>query len=327
MPTLITGAGLVGTMAAARLIAEGLDHPVLYDVAFAPETLKKWLNLEKVMLAPGDVTDLPDLMRQIQHHRVDRIIHTAALHTSEVQKRPFAGARINFMGTMAVLEAARLTGIKRVVFCSSSTIALGLRELPPDGMLSEDISLKAVSEYPPSVYASLKLAAEWVGHHYRTEYGLDVVATRLAGVFGPWSGSLSSPSKLIKRIMESARFGHPCQLTRGEMCRGGTDYVYGCDAGQGVVRAAFATNPQARVYNIAMGRHYSVQEVIHIVERVTGRAVQTEVVEGGTLSGYENKAGVLDISRARAELGYEVEFPMEEAINDYFARLTTGFVS
>jgi nucleoside-diphosphate-sugar epimerase len=320
MPTLITGAGLVGTLAAARLIREGRDHPILYDVAFAAHVLKDWVNLEKVRLATGDVTDLPDLIQTIRDHGVDRIIHTAALHTSDVRKRPFAGARINFMGTMAVLEAARLTGIKRVVFCSSSTIYLGLKGAPPDGILFEDFSPRVVSEYPPSVYASLKLASEWVAHHYRNEHGVDFAAVRLAGVFGPWSGALSSPNRLIKQLVESAWLKRPCQLTTGEMA-GGADYVYCHDAAQGVVRAAFSDNPSSRVYNIGMGRLYSVEEIIDIIEKVIGRTVELRVVEGGHLSGYGNNPGVLDISRARTELGYEVEYPMDEAIKDFSERL------
>ena len=325
MPTLITGAGLVGTMAAARLITEGLDKPILYDVAFATDLLKNWLNLEEVTLVRGDINDLPDLIRSIKNNGVDRIIHTAALHTAEVRERPFTGARINLMGTIAVLEAARLTGIKRVVFCSSATIYLGLKELPPDGMLHEDFSPKVLSEYPPSIYASLKLATEWVAYHYRAEYALDFVAIRLAGVFGPWSGTLSSPSRLIKRIVESSWFSRPCKLTKGEMARGGADFVYGRDAGQATVRAAFVTAPQTRAYNIAMGRQYSVQEIIDIVEKVIGRKVELNILEGGTSDRYDNKAGVLDISRARAELCYAVEFPMHEAIKDYSHRLAKDF--
>jgi nucleoside-diphosphate-sugar epimerase len=324
MTTLITGAGLIGTMAAARLIAERLDEPVLYDVAFNKNMLENWLDMGKVAFVSGDITDLPDLIKTIQRCRVDRIIHTAAMHTGAVKERPFAGTRINLMGTVTVLEAARLTGIRRVVLCSSSTMYLGLKSLPTGGLLAEDFSPHVMSETPPSVYASLKLAAEWLAHHYRNDFGVDFVATRLAGVFGPWEGFLSAPSQIIKRIIQSARFGRPCRLTKGDLARGGSDYVYGRDAGQAVVRAAFAALPQTRVYNIAMGRHYSVEEIISIVEKVTGRKIEIEVSEGTTLSGYENKAGVLDISRARAELGYEVEFPMAEAIRDYAEKLAAG---
>ena len=317
MPTLITGAGLVGTLAAGRLVAHGLDQPVLYDVSFADHDLKNWLNLEKVKRVIGDVTDLPNLIRAIQENGIGRIIHTAALHTSEVRKRPFAGARVNFMGTLAVLEAARLTGVKRVVFCSSSTVYLGLKQPVPDGILREDVSLRVVSEYPPSTYASLKLSAEWIAHEYRTVHEVDSVVIRLAGIFGPWKKAVSSPHRLVKGILESAWLRQPCELTSAEMTQEGSDYVYARDAAQSVVRAAFAVDPRARVYNIAMGRLYTVQEIIDIVERVVGRKVELHLVEGGKLSGYDKNPGRLDISRARAELGYEVEFPMEKAIQDY----------
>jgi len=88
MPTLITGAGLVGTLAACRLVADGLDEPVPYDIGFPDGDLRNGLNLEKVKRVVGDVTDLPDLIRAIQEHGIRRVIHTAALHTSEVRKRP-----------------------------------------------------------------------------------------------------------------------------------------------------------------------------------------------------------------------------------------------
>jgi UDP-glucose 4-epimerase len=317
MPTLITGAGLVGTLAAERLVVDGLDQPVLYDVAFAEHDLKNGLNLENVSQVVGDVTDLPGLIGAIRDHGIDRIIHTAALHTSEVRKTPFSGARVNFLGTVAVLEAARVCGVKRIVICSSSTIYLGLRQWTASGSLGEDVSLRVVSEYPPSIYASLKLAAEWIAHGYRTGYGVDSVVIRLAGVFGSSEGVLSSPHRLIKMILESAWLGRPCELTTAEMTREGSDYVYARDAAQGVVRAVFARDPRSRVYNIAMGRLYSVQEIIDVVESTVGREVELRLVEGGKLSGYEGNPGMLDISRARAELGYEVEFPMEKAIEDY----------
>ena len=324
MPTLITGAGLVGTLAAARLVTDGLDQPVLYDVVFADDVLKNELNLGSVKRIVGDVTDIPDVIRTIRDYGVERVIHTAALHTSEVRKRPFAGAQVNFMGTMAVLEAARLTGIKRVVICSSSTVYLGLKQQRKKGRLPEDISLRVVSEYPPSVYASLKLAAEWIAHEYRTVHGVDSVVIRLAGVFGPWGGTMSSPHRLVRMILESAWLRKPCEVTTGEMTRGGSDYVYARDAAQGVVRAAYAGDPQARVYNVAMGRRYTVQEIINIVESVVGRKVKLHRVEGDKLSGYERNPGTLDIRRARTELGYEVEFPMEKAIRDYSNEIKKG---
>jgi nucleoside-diphosphate-sugar epimerase len=183
-----------------------------------------------------------------------------------------------------------------------------------------------VSEAPPSTYAALKVASEWVGHRYRIEHGLDFVAIRLAGVFGPWDGTLSSPNRLIQTLIESAQHGRTCRMTRDEMVKEGSDYVYAPDAGRAAVRAAFAAHPDSRVYNIAMGRAYRVQEIINIVERVVGQNITIDLIEGRPLSGYRENPGVLDISRARAELAYEVQFPMERAIKDYVEKLDPGLL-
>src|SRR5437763_12092322 len=119
MTTMITGAGLVGSLAAARLLAQGEEHPILYDVAFSMNNLAERLPLDRVTLIRGDVNDLPDVVRAIQTHGVDRVIHTAGFLTWMVRERPYAGVLVDLLGLMSELEAARLTGIDRVVFCSS----------------------------------------------------------------------------------------------------------------------------------------------------------------------------------------------------------------
>ena len=88
-------------------------------------------------------------------------------------------------------DAARLTAVDRVVFCSSSTVYLGAKDRPPSGLLEENFALQAVRQHPPSVYASMKLAGEWLGHNYREEYGVECASVRFAGVFGPWHGTPS----------------------------------------------------------------------------------------------------------------------------------------
>lgn len=322
MTTMITGAGLVGSLAAARLIADHGERPVLYDVAFSMDNVAERVPLDRVDLVRGDITDVPDLVRTIQTYGVDRIVHTAGFLTWMVRERPYAGVRVNLVGTLSVLEAARLTGVKRVVFCSSNTVYMGLKERPPSGLLTEDFKLRAVSEYPPSVYASMKLAAEWLGHCYRNEYGVDFVAVRFGGVFGPWRGVPSGgPTRLLQQLIENTWYGRLCHIGMGDLERGGMDYVYGHDAAQGAVKAAFAQRPETRVYNIAMGELYTVRDIIAIIERLTGRKAQLEVFQGGSHSGYSQETYAADLARSRAELGYEVEFPMEKAIAHYLAWL------
>lgn len=322
MTTLITGAGLVGSLAAARLIAEQDERPVLYDVAFSMANVAERVPLDRVDLVRGDLADVGDLARAIQKYNVTRIIHSAGFLTWMVRERPSAGVRVNLVGTLNVMEAARVTGVKRVVFCSSNTVYMGLTQRPPDGLLHEDFPLRAIGEYPPSVYASMKLAGEWLGHNYTREYGLDVVSVRFGGVFGPWYGTPSGgPSQMVQQLVESIWHNRPARIGAGDLERGGMDYVYASDAAQGAVRAVLASDVSQRVYNVSMGDIYTVQQIIELLERETNRKLQLDVFQTGSHAGYSQDSYPADLSRSRADIGYTVEYPMERALRDYLGWL------
>jgi UDP-glucose 4-epimerase len=320
MAILITGAGMVGSLAAARLIADYQEQPVLYDVGFSLDNLRERVTLDRVTLVRGDINDLPDLIHTIRKYEVDRVLHTAAFLTWMVRERPYAGVRINFVGVLSVLEAARLTGVKRVVHCSSSTVGFGAKAAASLAAMPEDFSLHAVSEYPPSVYASTKLAGEWLGHCYRNEYGVDFAAVRFGGVFGPWRGTPSGgPSQTMQNLIEHTWRGEPVRITEAETKRA-MDYVYAADCAQGAVRALMAERLGQPVYNISMGRNYPFPEVVGIVEEYSGRQVTLDV-QGTTNTGYDVALPPADTSKARADLGWQLEFPMERAVRDYMSWL------
>jgi nucleoside-diphosphate-sugar epimerase len=163
----------------------------------------------------------------------------------------------------------------------------------------------------------MKLAAEWLGHNYESEYGVEWVVTRFAGVFGPWHGAPSGgPSQMIQQLLESACAGRPYRVSTRDLDRG-VAYVYAADAAQGAIRAAFAPEPASRVYNVAMAERHSIREIAGLIEWLTGRPVDLDVYDGGAQMGYERASCALDTSRARAEIGFENEYPMEVAIRDY----------
>lgn len=321
MAVLVTGAGMVGSLAAKRLIEDYGERPVLYDVAFSMENLRERVPLDRVTLVRGDVNDLPDLVRTIQQHGVDRVLHTVGMLTWMVRERPYAGVRVNLLGLLSALEAARLTRCKRLVFCSSSTVWAGLKGRPMDTPIDEDFALRSVSEYPPSVYASMKLAGEWLGHSYRNEYGVDFAAVRFAGVFGPWRGTPSGgPSQVMQRLIEGTWRGEPIVMTAQEMDRP-MDYVYAADAAQGAVRALMAERLPRPVYALSMGRNYSIREVAELAQELSGRQAKLEVRQGKSISGYANPVPPANASAAMRDLGWKLEYPMERAIRDYLGWL------
>ena len=318
MTTLITGAGMIGSLAASRIAAERGERPVLYDVAFSERNLAERLEDDSVDLVKGDIGDIGDLLRVIESHGVERVIHTASLLTRDLIPRPVAGVRVNVMGTLNVLEAARMAGLERVVFCSSTVVTMGRRAVVPADDTVEDFNLKVVSEYPPSLYASMKLASEWLCHNYADSYGLDAAVVRFGGVFGPWHGVPGGgPSKLLKQLIECAHFGRTYRIAQPDLHRQGMDYTYSIDGAQGLVRAAFAPTVPNRVYNATMGELHTIAAVISLIEQAAGCPIDLEVTQEDSMTKYGNPTSPMDLTASRRDLGFEVEFPMDVAVADY----------
>ena len=318
MTTLITGAGMIGSLAAARIIDERGERPVLYDVAFSEPNLSERLDPASVELVRGDIGDIGDLLRAVESHGVERIIHTASLLTRDLIPRPVAGVRVNVMGTMNVLEAARMAGLARVVFCSSTVVTMGRRSVVGTDDTVEDFNLNVVSEYPPSLYASMKLASEWLCHNYTDSYGLDTAVVRFGGVFGPWHGVPGGgPSKLLKQLIECAHYGRTYRIAEADLHRQGMDYTYSVDGAQGLVRAAFAPEVGNRVYNATMGELLTIAAIIERIEQAAGRPVDLEITREDSMTKYGNTTSPMDLTASRRDLGYEVEYPMDVAVADY----------
>ena len=308
----------MGSLAAARIAAEQGQRPVLYDVAFSDRNLAERLPEDSVDRVKGDIGDIGDLLKAIDAFGVDRIIHTASLLTRDLIPRPVAGVRVNVTGTLNVLEAARMAGIRRVVFCSSTVVTMGRRSVDPAADTVEDFGIKVVSEYPPSLYASMKLASEWLCHNYTDSYGLDTAVVRFAGVFGPWHGTPGGgPSKLLKQLIECAHFGRTYSIAEPDLHRQGMDYTYSVDGAQALVRAAFAPEVPNRVYSAAMGELHTIAEIIAQIEQAAGRPVDLEVTQEDSMTKYGNPTSPMDLTASRRDLGYEVEYPMGEAVADY----------
>ena len=123
MTTLVIGAGLIGSQV-ARILVERGEKPVLMDVALQPQAIAQIVDLAKVTLVTGDILRPLSIVDALKSHGITRIAHTAAnpLLTLGAQREPYSAINLNIMGTVNVLEAARVTGLKRVVVSSSSVL-------------------------------------------------------------------------------------------------------------------------------------------------------------------------------------------------------------
>lgn len=311
MAVMITGAGMVGTQA-AKILAESGQKPVLFDVAPSMGNIRRIVGLDAVKVVRGDILEPFQLIEAIQSEKIDRIIHTATFFglTQGTQERPYPSIKVNIMGTTNVLEAARVLGVKRVVFTSSGQVYTK----PSGGTEGEPRS--------PFFYATAKTACEQLGFNYMDKYKLDFIVIRLNTVFGPWLGPISGAAgKLFQTLVEKALSGKPEVLKENAdwpvALRRSMTFTYSKDAAQAAVLACFTSRPKQRVYDINMGKNYSLAQIVAVLNGVCPKS-KLQVEENLKVS---RPPMSTDISKAREELGYMPAYDMENALRDYVAWL------
>jgi UDP-glucose 4-epimerase len=311
---LVTGgSGLVGAYAVGMLLERG-ERPVVFDVAVNERLLgAAGVDTTKVALIRGDMMDLPALISALRDNDCDRIIHLAAFLGEEVQRRPYSGVRLNFMGTVNVFEAARLEKVARVIFPSSGTVYLGSL-----GEGVEKIDEK-IPINPPSVYAATKASCEFMGRAYAKRYGFEFICLRYTGgLYGPSPAALKATREIaIQQMIRAAVKGEAARIS---WPYGPAEILYGKDAAKGTVLAALKDKFKETLFHIGNGKMLGGDDIINAVRKAYPGSDIT-LVKGDNPMPYPESRLASDFSRARDELGYEPEYTIEKAVLDYGATL------
>jgi nucleoside-diphosphate-sugar epimerase len=311
---LVTGgSGLVGANAVRFLLEKG-EQPVLFDVALN-ERLLAAVGVEptSVPVIRGDVSDLSGLITAIRDHGVDRIIHLAAFLGEEVQRRPYSGVRLNLMGTVNVLEAARLEKVKRIVLASSGTVYLGSLGEGGPKKIDETIPLN-----PLSIYAATKASSEFLGRTYAQRFGIEFITVRFAALYGPSPALLKATrEQAIQQMVRAALKGEAATVN---WPYGSSELLYGKDAAKGTVLACLKENLKDNIFHIGSGQTATGEEVVGALKKYFP-ALQISLVKGSRPMPYPEERIPKDSSRSREQLGYEPDYLLEKALGDYAATL------
>jgi UDP-glucose 4-epimerase len=257
----------------------------------------------EVEIIEGDVSDFDTVRKAMDG--VDVAFHEAAIASvPDTVRDPLASARVNYVGTVNVLEAARQAGTKRVMFADSAAVYGDLPELPK----REDMPVK-----PLSPYAIDKLASEDACRVYHHLYGLETVCLRYFNVFGPrqdpsspYSGVISIFSDALKSDKRPLIFGD------GEQTR---DFVYVADVVEANIRAATAPDAAGRAINVATGSTITVNDMLKTICKLQGTEFDPEYMparEGDIRHSYA------DISMARELLQWQPVVGFEDGLKKLF---------
>jgi UDP-glucose 4-epimerase len=296
MRILITGgAGFLGSALANRLVAEKHTVLVLDDLSAGdPRRLHA-----KVLFTRGDVRDVPRLWTLLQG--VGCVYHLAArVRVPESIHYPGDYNQVNVGGTVALMEAVRDTGVKRVVLASSGALY---------GEQAHQPIVEDQVPSPNSPYGVSKVAAEYYLSTLGTLYGIETVALRIFNAYGPGQELPPSYPPVIPQLLRQAQTGGSLVIFGdGTQTR---DFVYVDDAVDALLAAASATDVNRAVINIGSGREVSIDELAAKVAQVTGK--QVNILYNRGQSGGVSRL-VADVSLARQLLGWQPRTDLEEGL-------------
>src|SRR5919109_409621 len=252
MNVLITGAGLIGSHLARRIVDSG-DQVVLYDLVPNRDYIAKIVGREKANIVAADMRDLPALIQSLKQYNVDTVVHTAGLIGKRVAENTYTGSTNNIMGTINVLEAARLVGLRRVVYVS--TFGVYDRTKIKEPVIREDTATGG-----HNLYTVTKLCSEHLVHGYASHHNLDAIIIRPAGVFGRGHYVGGSTVGMIMRDLALGIVAGK-SLTIDARVYPSNEYVYAKDVAQAVHSACTAEHPRQRVYNAGSGVVTSTEEL------------------------------------------------------------------
>lgn len=286
---LVTGgAGFIGSSIVAALVDRGERVRVLDDLSTGKES-----NLEphrdRVELVKGDIRDertCSAAMKGVQY-----VLHQAALRSvPRSVDDPLSTDAVNVHGSLIVLHTARVAGVKRVVYASSSSVYGDNPALP---------KVESMTPMPRSPYAVSKLTAEYYCRVYAQMFGLSTVSLRYFNVYGPGQDPMSQYAAVIPLFMDAINNNRAATIHGdGEQSR---DFTYIDDCVQANLLACTMPDIDGEVFNIAYGTKTSINQIYSKISNIMGRHIPAcyEPPRAGDV-----RHTLADLTRARDRLGF-----------------------
>ncbi len=294
MKCIVTGgAGFIGSHLVDRLIQDGHRVTVLDNFSTGrAENLIQHSNSPALSVHKVDITDLESIQPYFQD--IDWVFHLAGMADIVPSiHQPLKYHRVNVDGTVNVLEASRLAGVKRFIYAASSS-CYGIPDITPTPETA-DIKL----EYP---YALTKYLGEQYILHWGKVYKLPVLSLRLFNVYGPRSRTSGAYGAVFGVFLTQKIHHKPLTVVGdGTQTR---DFTFVSDVANAFVLAAQSTLTN-EVFNVGSGKTYSIN---YLAELLGGEVIHIPKRPG------EPDCTWADTSKIRGSLSWEPEVSFEEGV-------------
>ena len=287
---LVTGgAGFIGSHLVEQLVERGQSVRVLDNFSTGqPGNLERMQG--KIEIIRGSVTDRAMVQSAVKG--ADWIAHLAALPSVQRSvEDPLSSHEVCATGTLNILNAARQSGVRRVVYAASSS-AYGDT---PGAIRTESDSIA-----PLSPYAAAKLAGEHYCRCFTQVYGLETVRLRFFNIFGPRQDARSPYSGVIALFIAAMSSGRP-PMIQGDGLQS-RDFTFVTNAVQAVLKASTAPAAVGKVYNIGSGGTIRIVDLVADLKKLLKTTLEPQF---GPPRAGDVRHSQADISQARRDLGFD----------------------
>ena len=317
---LITGgAGFIGSHVVRLFVNKYPEYRIInVDKLTYAGNLANLADIEQqpnYTFVKADICDFEAMLKLMREYNVDGIIHLAAeSHVDRSIKDPFTFARTNVMGTLSLLQAAKLYWEalperyegKRFYHISTDEV---YGALDFDGTFFTE-----TTKYDPhSPYSASKASSDHFVRAFHDTYGMPTIVTNCSNNYGPYQ----FPEKLIPLFINNIRHGKPLPVYgKGENVR---DWLYVIDHAR-AIDTIFHNGKIADTYNIGGFNEWRNIDLIKVIIRTVDRLLGNEEGASEHLITYvTDRAGhdlryAIDSSKLKNELGWEPSLQFEEGI-------------
>lgn len=295
---LVTGgAGFIGSNLAGKLQNEGYEVKVLDN--FSTGRQENLTDIKEIELIKGDLRDIETVKMSMEN--VDFVFHQAALASvSRSVKDPQATNEVNVTGTLNVLNSAKESDVKKVIYASSSSAYGDTPTLPK----SEDMLPS-----PLSPYAVSKLTGEYYSRVFHEIYGLETVSLRYFNVYGPKQDPKSEYAAVVPKFITAMLNQEPPTIFGdGEQTR---DFTYIKDVVQANI-LAIKHGGSGEVFNIGSGERVTINNLAEKIGKILTpiKPINTTPRQGDV------KHSLADISIAKKVLKYNPKYSLEAGLKE-----------
>ncbi|MDY0929932.1 GDP-mannose 4,6-dehydratase [Chryseobacterium sp. CFBP8996] len=273
---------------------DSLEKNIYFEFSEKENDIQHLISISKseyYTLYLQDIRDKKGLEKIFQNHKIDAIIHLAALAGVRPSiERPLEYEEVNIRGTMNLWELCNQFNIKKFV-CASSSSVYGNNEKTP---FSETDNV----DQPISPYAATKKCGEILGHVYHSLYGIDMIQLRFFTVYGPRQRpdlAIHKFTKLISENKEIPFYGD------GNTAR---DYTYVDDIIEGILKSAVYLEKNSGIYeiiNLGESEVVTLSEMLSEIEKNLNKTAIRKILP---LQPGDVQKTSADITKAKNLIGY-----------------------